>query len=85
MEMSMEKELFDWKDWDGDPESMTFYNVILKRQIGDFPVGTKFSSATILFTKGILQLWDYDSLANEFSLHYQVGEWKRKTLMRTTI
>jgi len=44
----MEKELFEWSEWDGDAECMTFYEPVLLVQIGKFPPGTKFDSATII-------------------------------------
>lgn len=52
----LENQLFEWEDWDGDHEMMTYYDPVLKVQIGKWPVGTKFSHATILFNKGVLQL-----------------------------
>lgn len=55
----LECQLFSWDGWDGDHECMTFYDPILKVQIGKFPAGTKFDFATILFDKGVLQLGNH--------------------------
>lgn len=85
----MERELFTWSGWDGDMECMTFYDAVLIKQIGKFPVGTKFDSATILqgnsFQSGVLQLTNLSGKTNrdggkeltvvgQFKLHYTVGE-----------
>lgn len=80
---TIETQLFSWRGWDGDHECMTYYNPILKVQIGKYPPGTKFDSATILFDKGILQLTDHGPMVNgvgaciargEYKLHLSVGE-----------
>lgn len=85
----MERELFTWSDWDGDMECMTFYDAVLIKPIGKFPVGTKFDCATILqgdsFQSGVLQLTNLSGKTNpdggrqltvvgQFKLHYMVGE-----------
>lgn len=71
----MEKELFDWDGWDGDPECMTFYKVVLKKPIGEHPIGAEFSCATILMEQGIVQLYDEaGSLVDEYRLYFTVGE-----------
>lgn len=44
----MERDLFSWSGWDGDPECMIFYNPVLKVPIGDFDPGYTFSSAAIV-------------------------------------
>lgn len=56
---SLETQLFSWDGWDGDQECQTFYNPILKVQIGKHSPGTKFDSATILWTEGKLQLQNF--------------------------
>jgi hypothetical protein len=75
----MEREFFDFDGWDGDIECMTFYKVVLKQQIGKFPVGTQFSSASIVLRHSegdtVLQLHNKDgNVLAEFRLHYRVGE-----------
>lgn len=51
----MEKQLFNWSDWDGDLECMIFYNSLLKVQIGEHKAWTKFNHAVIDWQKGTLQ------------------------------
>ncbi len=85
----MERELFDWEGWDGETDCMTFYEPVLKVQIGDYPPGTKFDHAVLLHKEGygILQLcnlgekhvedrhvWYDTKLEAEFKIHYRVGE-----------
>lgn len=74
----MERQLFDWSGWDGETDCMIFYDPVLKVQIGEHPVGTKFSSAAIVQKpeegKGVLQLWKDDENYDEYELHYRVGQ-----------
>lgn len=78
----MERELFSWTGWDGDMECMTFYNPTLKQQIGNFPAGTKFKLANLMWDKGILQFCNYgepkgdmipNEVVGEFKVHLKVG------------
>lgn len=52
----MERQLFDYEDWDGEFDCMIFYNITLKKQIGPYEIGTKFDSAMLMYDEGILQL-----------------------------
>jgi hypothetical protein len=80
---SLENQLFEWEDWDGDQECMTFSPAILKVPIGKFPVGTRFDSATILYTKSIIQFSNFEkeekdgccpvSYYAEYNLNLTVG------------
>ena len=77
----MEKELFNWTAWDGEPDCMTFYNVTLKVSIGKYPAYCTFDSAVIQQNdgKGYLQLYDYLEdgklkLMGQYELHYRVGD-----------
>ncbi len=73
---TLETQLFSWDGWDGDHECMIFYKPILKVQIGKYPPGTKFDSATILFDKSILQFYDAtgEKPLAEYKLNLTVGE-----------
>lgn len=69
----MEKELFDWAGWDGDAQQMMFYDTVLKVQIGEYPPGTKFDSASIGFISGELKFCDADGTeVATFNLKYRV-------------
>lgn len=82
----MEDELFTWEGWDGDPDCMSFYGAVLKKPIGEYPVGTKFDQVNILHKEeggGVLQICEYTEgvhglgglkLVAEYNLHYTVGE-----------
>lgn len=53
----MEKELFDWEECDvSEPMAMYFYNVVLRKPIGEFDVGARFEHAFISFGDGVLKL-----------------------------
>lgn len=84
----MERELFDWSGWDGEPDCMTFYEVVLKVSVGEFPAGTKFDGAIIMHHEGSGALQFYNLgpekteghtnrreiiVVAEFKLHYRVG------------
>ncbi len=83
---TLETQLFSWAGWDGDQECMTFYEPILKVQVGKFPPGTKFDSATIL-SEGKVQFCNYGpeiveghvkrreiAYTAEYKLNLSVGE-----------
>lgn len=82
----METELFSWNEWDGDEKCMNFYGVVLKKPIGEYPVGTKFDQVNILHKEeggGVLQIAEYVEgvhglgqlkLVAEYNLYYTVGD-----------
>lgn len=72
----LENQLFAWKNWDGDHECMIYYNPVLKVQIGKHPVGTKFDCATILFDKGVLQLFNNGPMVDGYAARNYVAEYK---------
>lgn len=59
---SLENQLFSWMDWDGNHETMSFYEVELKVQIGDFGPGTKFGCATIFYQDARLELYNINPI-----------------------
>jgi hypothetical protein len=86
---TIERELFDWDGWDGEPECMTFYNPVLKVDIGKWSAGSQFDYAIIQQTDNgaILQFSNMDiyspeatefyypnKVMGEYRLHYRVGE-----------
>lgn len=72
----MEKELFDWVDWEEvDSGSFIFFHITLKKQIDKFPVGTGFSSASLDYGNGKLEFRDEkDDLMGDFQLELKVKE-----------
>lgn len=72
----MEKELFEWDNWDSDIFAFIFYNCRLKVAIGEYPVGTFFDSARLDFENGKLGFYDVNAVEPmaEFSLKLVVGE-----------
>jgi len=73
----MEEQLFSWDDWDiQDTMCFTFYDVELKRDIGKFKVGSKFSNANIDYAEGKLHLYTDDSGENyhTFNLTFNISE-----------
>lgn len=55
----MERQLFDWDSLDdlGDSDYV-FYDITLKQAIKGHPIGTKFHSALLSFSDGLLYLQD---------------------------
>lgn len=63
----MEKQLFDWVDWDqSDTTAFMFYDVTLRLPIGKFPAGTKFNSAYIDYENAKLEFFN-DGETPEFT------------------
>ncbi len=72
---TMEREWFDWKDWDGDQDYMQFYNVVLTKQIGRHQPGTKFSSACINFHAGVIEFFDdLNEVVGRHRIGFAIGE-----------
>ena len=88
---TLECQLFTWAGWDGDQECMIFYKPILKVQIGKYPPGTTFDSATILFDKSILQfdntgVWEVDAKGRKtHAANIPMGSYKLKLSVGETI
>lgn len=83
----MEQEWFSWQDWDGSDDILNFYSVTLKKQIGQYKKGSKFSSVSILLgidgesKNGVIQLYKAvtpggaeEVLVAQFKLHFIIGE-----------
>jgi hypothetical protein len=76
----MERELFDWEDWEpAEAEgnwAILFYNVVLKKDIGKYPSGTRLNAAMIEFQQGTLELYENtnEGPTATFNLHLHVGE-----------
>ena len=65
----MESQLFDWDGWDIlDTAAFIFYKVKLKQRIGEFEVGSLFSSANIDFQTGKLELYEEDNVVGSYNL-----------------
>jgi hypothetical protein len=57
----LETTLFDWDGWDSvDSMCIQFYDIVLKKQIGKYPIGTKFKYACIDFQSATLTLGQKD-------------------------
>lgn len=72
----MEKQLFDWTGWDQQgTASFSFYNVVLKVDVGPFKTGKKFGSAFVDYENGLLALYpENDEIRYEFDLVISVKE-----------
>lgn len=69
----MEDALFGSEDWAVlDTTHLVFYDVELVRQIGDYPVGTKFESASINYSTGELELWPDNDENNKISVRLKL-------------
>jgi hypothetical protein len=74
----MEKELFDWEEWDqADGPTGTadvFYKVKLKVRVGGYSPGSTFDQAVVDTIHGVLTLYDGFQEAGKWRLHLQLGE-----------
>jgi hypothetical protein len=73
--MGIENQLFTWEKWEEvETMSLQFYEVVLKVQIGEFPVGTAFGCAVFDCNANLLQLFDEKKrTCYEFPLVVSVG------------
>lgn len=74
----MEKELFDWENWDElSTCTLQFYNCSLRVPVGQFSVGTKFETICLSFEEGVMTLYPDGNKPDEtfqFKLKLSVGE-----------
>jgi hypothetical protein len=57
----MEKQLFDWNGWDiQDTMAFTFYNCVLKVDIGPYKAGEVVKSVDLDYGEGQLHIYDDD-------------------------
>jgi hypothetical protein len=71
----LETTLFDWDGWDlVDTMCISFYNVVLKKEIGKYPIGTMFKHACIDFQTAKLSLGNKDDGSDneDFTLTLEV-------------
>lgn len=74
--ISLENQLFEWKDWDQhDTAAFQFYDIVLKVPVGEFPAGHKFSTAFIDAEQSIIAFVD-ETEENEYvyELSYSIGK-----------
>ena len=72
---TLEVQLFSWIDWDEiAPADLSFYEVVLKVPIGEFPAGTKFPEAVWIGSKSALVLIDEDDTEHFFELKISIGQ-----------
>ena len=72
---SIEQTLFSWHGWEDEgPFNLGFSDVVLKVQIGQFPVGAKFPFAWVMGEQSTLILIDEQDQQHGFSLTLTVGD-----------
>lgn len=72
----MEKELFEWKEWDPmDTLVLCFYNCTLIKQIGKFPPGFQTSAITMDYEEGKISIYLEDSDTTvSYKLNLGIGD-----------
>ena len=67
---SLERDLFDWKEWDeGDVMCISFHDITLKQDIGPFKKGDNFPWANIDFRSATLEIGISDTEFKSFKLN----------------
>lgn len=74
--IEVEKQLFDWNNWEGDLEYLQFFDCQLKVRIGVHQPGSKFPLIAISFEKGKVYLYpELDSdIPFEYDLELKIKE-----------
>lgn len=58
----MEKQLFNWTDWETVDEGyFNFYDVVTRVQIGEITPNSRFECASVDYTTGVLEFYSEDS------------------------
>ena len=71
---TIEQSLFTWEGWQDDgPWTLSFDEVTLVKQIGEFGPGTKFQAAFMLGERSVLVLMDEQNTEHVFELNLSVG------------
>lgn len=73
---TLERQLFDWTDWDEGAEAgdFQFYKVTFKIQVGEHPAGTTFPVACLLLSQSVLSLYNDLDEVFEYDLKLSVGD-----------
>lgn len=75
MEVSLEYQLFEWKQWDEmDIGDAIFYDVTLKVPVGEFKAGQKFHSVYWKGSDSTITFYDDNHTEYMFELKVSVGE-----------
>lgn len=72
----MERQLFDWEDWDSFGEQIWYFATItLRSPVGPHPIGARFSGAVLNLEEGKITLQQGDNCESEetYTLTFVVG------------
>lgn len=71
----MEKEFFDFEDWDElDIAICQYYNCRLNKDINQFNKGSEFEMITMDYSRGIITLYKEGDKSYTFPLILSIGE-----------
>jgi hypothetical protein len=77
----LEHKLFSWIGWDEvDTATLQFYKVVLKVQIGKFPIGSTFECAIVSFDHSYVELYQ-DDCSWMYEVELKVGELISNSIM----
>lgn len=71
----MEKQLFDWKDWDEmDFLVVEFYNCTFNTDVGKYKKGDKVSSILMDYSNGTIKIYENLDTCVEYELSFLIHE-----------
>lgn len=59
-DISIERQLFDWEDWDGSAEETVYYKCVLKVDIGPYKTGTRIETIVMEYASSAIHLHEGD-------------------------
>lgn len=76
MTMKVEEPWFGWTSWDNCGTSLfdtCYYDVILRRPIGEYPIGSRFLQAMALYSTSELVLVDSAFEEHRYTMSMTIG------------
>jgi hypothetical protein len=71
--MSIEKRIFDWKDWDQlDTWSLLFTDCVMVKDFGPLRKGETYNTIVVNFEKGCMEVWTDEHIVHKLDVELSV-------------
>jgi hypothetical protein len=72
---TMERDVFDWEQWDCiDVDICQYYNITLNIPVGNFPIGEVFDSVCTDYQNGFFEFYRNNEVVGKFKIKLNLEE-----------